>query len=126
MKKTLLTTLAASFLLPLASIHAVEVQSLRCEFRTNPLAVDAAKPGLSWKLEAGGARPERGVRQTAYQILVASPPEALAKDQGDLWDSGKVESAQSVHVGYSGKPLASGMLFHWKVRVWTTDADGET
>ena len=140
MKKTLFLTLAASLLAPLASIYAVEVQDLRCEVRINPLTIDAAKPGLSWKLETGstfakamadknlsasGGKPERGIKQSAYQILVATSPEILAKDQGDLWDSGKVESSQSVHVGYSGKPLASGMLCHWKVKAWTTDASGK-
>ena len=122
MKKNLLA-LAASLLAPLASIHAVEVQDLRCEVRINPLTIDAAKPGLSWKLETGNLKPERGIKQSAYQILVASTPETLAKDQGDLWDSGKVESAQSLHVSYSGKPLASGMLCHWKVKAWTTDGE---
>ncbi len=75
-------TLADSVLLPLSAIHATEVESLRCEFRTNPLAIDAAKPGLSWKISSDSD--ERGVKQTAYQILVASSPEILAKDQGDL------------------------------------------
>ena len=124
MKKNLLA-LAASLLAPLASIYAVEVQDLRCEVRINPLTIDAAKPGLSWKLETGDLKPERGIKQSAYQILVASSPENLVKDQGDLWDSGKVESAQSVHVGYLGKPLASGMLCHWKVKAWTTDGSGK-
>jgi len=121
-KKTLLA-LAASLLAPLASIYAVEVQGLRCEFRTNPLTIDAAKPGLSWKISSD--RDERGVKQTAYQILVASTPEILAKDQGDLWNSGKMASDQSVHVDYQGKSLASGMLCHWKVKAWTTDASGK-
>ncbi|MFM8983246.1 MAG: alpha-L-rhamnosidase N-terminal domain-containing protein, partial [Spartobacteria bacterium] len=121
MKKTvLLLALALT-----ASLHAAEVEKLRCEFRTDPLAIDAARPGLSWKLETRNLKLERGIKQTAYQILVASTPEILAKDQGDLWDSGKVASDQSVHVDYSGKPLASGMLCHWKVKAWTTDADGE-
>ena len=83
MKKNLLA-LAASLLAPLASIYAVEVQDLRCEVRINPLTIDAAKPGLSWKLETGDLKPERGIKQSAYQILVASTPENLAKDQGDL------------------------------------------
>ena len=124
MKKNLLA-LAASLLGPFASIYAVEVQNLRCEFRTSPLAIDTAKPGLSWKLETGNLKLERGIKQTAYQILVASSPEILAKDQGDLWDCGKVASDRSLHIDYQGKPLASGMLCHWKVKAWTIDADGE-
>ena len=37
---------------------------------------------------------------------------------GDQWDSGKVASAESVHVIYAGKPLASGQSYYWKVRYW--------
>ena len=57
--------LGIAVLLPLSAIHASEVESLRCEFRTNPLAIDAAKPGLSWKISSDSD--ERGVKQTAYQ-----------------------------------------------------------
>ena len=114
MKKTLLLTLAASLLLPLSVIHAVEIQKLRCEYLKDPLGIDATKPRLSWVLEDD----ERGQKQTAYQILVASTPETLAKDQGDHWDSGKVAGDRSNHVDYAGKPLASQAACHWKVRVW--------
>ena len=116
--KTLLT-LAAAVLLPLLTAHAVEVENLRCEYLKDPLGVDAAKPRLSWLLEAD----ERGQKQTSYQILVASTPEILAKDQGELWDSGKVSSDRSIQVEYAGKPLDSGMRCYWKVRVW--DREGE-
>jgi alpha-L-rhamnosidase len=61
----------------------------------------------------------RGIKQTAYQILVASNKERLERDEGDLWDSGKVESDQSLHIAYAGKPLTSRMQCFWKVRVWT-------
>jgi alpha-L-rhamnosidase len=124
MKKTL-SALAVSLLMAFVTIQAAQVENLRCEFRVNPLSIDATKPGLSWKLEMGNRKPERGIRQTAYQILVASTPEILAKDQGDLWDSGKVASDRSVHIDYQGKPLASGVVCHWKVKAWTTDASGK-
>lgn len=101
-------------MIPLTAIHAVEVQNLRCEYLKDPLGIDATKPRLSWVLEDD----ERGQKQTAYQILVASTPETLAKDQGDLWDSGKVTGDRSNHVEYAGKPLASQAACHWKVRVW--------
>lgn len=39
------------------------------------------RPRLGWKLQADATA--RGVRQTAYRILVASSPELLAKDQAD-------------------------------------------
>ena len=100
-------------------ISAAEVTSLRCEYLADPLGIDSEKPRLSWVIDAGAKRIEdRGQQQTAYRVLVASNPELLAKDQGDLWDSGKVASDQSIQVEYAGQPLKSGARCHWKVRVW--------
>lgn len=100
-------------------VSVLSVEKLRCEYLKDPLGIDAVKPRLSWILESGGlGTPERGQRQTAYRVLVASTPESLAKEQGDLWDSGKVESDRSTQVEYAGKPLESRMPCYWKVRVW--------
>lgn len=112
------------FLVGILFCSAVQAASLtagtlRCEYLDNPPGIDVTTPRLSWVLESG----ERGARQTAYQVLVASDPNLLAQDQGDRWDSGKVASDQSVHVAYAGRPLASRDACHWKVRVW--DAEGE-
>ena len=96
---------ATAMLSYLPAARSAEVTSLRCEYRDNPLGIDAAKPRLSWKIEAGDQRSEaRGQKQCAYQVLVASSPELLVKDQGDLWDCGKVASDQSIQVEYAGKP----------------------
>jgi alpha-L-rhamnosidase len=112
------------FLLPLTALAQgqttdLTVERLLCEYRVKPLGIEAPHPRLSWVLRSA----ERGQKQTAYQILVASSPELLAKDQGDLWDSGKVVSDQSVHVAYSGKPLESRMRCHWKALAW--DKNGQ-
>jgi homoserine kinase len=61
--------------------------------------------------------------QTAYQVLAASAAERLAAGEGDLWDTGKVESDRSIQVEYAGKPLGSGARAWWKVRIW--DRDGK-
>ena len=91
------------------------VNNLTCEYLQNPLGIDVPDPRLSWKLSSG----HRGEVQTAYQILVASSKDALVADKGDLWDSGKVMSDQSVHVPYAGSKLTSGAGCWWKVRVWS-------
>ena len=90
---------------------------LRCEYRRNPLGIDTLKPRLRWALEASDPK-ARGLRQAAYQILVASSEERLRNGHGDLWDTGRVESDKSIQVPYEGKPLASGVPVWWKVRVW--------
>jgi alpha-L-rhamnosidase len=88
--------------------------ALRCEYRVNPPGIDEAQPRLTWRVES----PARGATQTAYQILVASNAGLLAKNSGDLWDSGKVAGGETVNVVYAGKPLASGQECFWKVSVW--------
>lgn len=92
---------------------------LRCEYLTRPMGVDTPQPRLSWTLWSR----ERGQRQTAYRILVASTTELLERDQADLWDSDKVESERTCHIPYEGKPLRSLQRCYWKVRVW--DAEGQ-
>jgi alpha-L-rhamnosidase len=95
----------------------VQPQQLRCEYRANPQGVDVTEPRLSWILAPSDPK-ARGLRQSAYRILVASSERALRANSGDLWDSGKVESSQSTQVVYHGKPLTSGMAAFWKVQVW--------
>ena len=90
------------------------VEGLRCEYLVNPLGIDVEKPRLSWALAPGS----RQHAQSAYQILVASSPEKLHRDDGDLWNSGKVGSSQTTFVVYDGRPLESGMRAWWKVRAW--------
>ena len=79
------------------------------------MGLDVLQPRLSWLLAPEG---RRGVRQSAYRVLVASSPELLAVNQGDLWDSGRVESDASVHVQYSGAQLQSRVRCFWKVQIW--------
>jgi alpha-L-rhamnosidase len=98
---------------------AVSVGHLRCEHAVTPLGIDVQNPSLSWILESD----ERGQKQTAYRILAASSPELLAGGTGDLWDSGKIPSGQSVNIPYAGKPLKSRQRCHWKVFIW--DAGGD-
>ena len=96
----------------------VEPADLRCEFRVDPLGVDSAQPRLSWRLEVADPA-TRGISQTACQILVASSLERLARDEGDLWDTGQCKSDRCILVPFGGKPLRSSQACHWKVRVWT-------
>src|SRR5450756_2425442 len=101
---------------------AVRPRQLRCEYRVNPQGIDATEPRLSWVLTAVNPK-ARGLRQTAYRILVASSDTALHANTGDLWDSGKTASPESIHVVYRGKALNSGAQAYWKVQVW--DQDGQ-
>jgi alpha-L-rhamnosidase len=111
-------TLGVVFLAGICSA-AVGIKNLRCEYLANPLGIDSPAPRLSWIINST----RRGEMQTAYQILVASSANLLSKDQGDLWDSGKVSSDESAQIAYSGSLLGSRQSCFWKVRVW--DRDGK-
>ena len=87
---------------------------LTCNAMTEPLGIGTMQPRLSWRLTDS----RRGVLQTAYQIRVAHSAEKLAHDQADVWDSGKVESGDSVNVAYAGPALVSRHRYYWQVRVW--------
>ncbi len=95
---------------------AVLPDRLRCEYRIDPAGIGETHPRLGWDLQAADG--DRGVRQTAYRVLVSSSPELLAQEHGDLWDSGKVGSDQMQQLVYAGQPLASQEHCWWKVSVW--------
>jgi len=90
---------------------------LRCEYRIDPLGIDSTNPRLDWILQPSSTS-ARGLSQSAYQILVASSPELLAQDKGDLWDSGTVTSDQMSQIPYHGNALRTNEAYWWKVRVW--------
>lgn len=92
-------------------------QQLACELRINPLGIDVANPDFNYILSAINKR-DRGLYQTAYQILVATTPALLQKNRGDWWNSGKILSDQTAYITYAGKPLQSGRKYYWKVQVW--------
>ena len=98
----------------LASAAAATPVHLRCEYLENPLGIDAAAPHLSWQ----SYNTERNWKQTAYEILVASSDESMHAGKADVWDSGKVDSAESVGIVYHGPTLESRKRYYWKVRVW--------
>ena len=87
-----------------------EVKELICEYHTNPLGIDILKPRLSWKIVSA----EENVLQTAYEIKVTDQ----TANGKLLWNSGKVNSAQSVNVAYEGPALKSMQRVSWQVRVW--------
>ena len=92
----------------------VNIENLRCEYMTNPAGIDILNPRLSWIIES----PQRGEHQTAFQILVSQTKDQLSRNEGEIWNSGKVVSDQTTQLEYRGKPLKSGSDYFWKLRVW--------
>ncbi|MFC2156200.1 family 78 glycoside hydrolase catalytic domain [Acidobacteriota bacterium] len=84
---------------------------LKCEYLKDPMGLDVKEPRLFWV----PLHTDRVQKQTAYQILVSTSPDAA---EGDMWDSNKVKSAQSIQVKYAGQDLESNRTYYWKVRYW--------
>ncbi|MDD4728497.1 MAG: family 78 glycoside hydrolase catalytic domain [Dysgonamonadaceae bacterium] len=76
--------------------------------------ISTHKPQLGWIINAT----TNNTLQTSYRILLASDFIKLQNDDADLWDSGKVDSNQSINIQYEGKPLEASKIYYWKVKVW--------
>ena len=87
--------------------------------------IASAQPNFSWVVPAAGD----GTVQLAYRIVLnsmdASVPEAFGVVNRQLWDSGWVESSQSVAVPYSGPDLEPGGSYGWTVTLRLENAAGK-
>ena len=64
--------------------------ALRVNLLVDPLGVDDATPSLSWQSSATA----KNWMQAAYRVEVATTPELLRRGKADVWDSGRVASAE--------------------------------
>jgi alpha-L-rhamnosidase len=96
----------------------VRVAAVRVEYAGNPVGIDVRKPRLSWQLQGDG----RGIVQAAYQVRVGRSERDVRQGRRLVWDSGRIDSDESIQREYGGPPLASGTRYYWQVRVW--DAGG--
>jgi alpha-L-rhamnosidase len=94
-------------------------KDLQCEYQTEPIGIDVAEPRLGWKMF--DAKHVRGQRQTAYHILMASNLSRLTETESDVWNSGKINSSQSVLTPFGGSKLRSSREYFWKVKVYDKD-----
>lgn len=99
----------------------IEVSNLRCELLVNPVGIDYPNPRLSWEITGN----QRNVIQTGYHILVASTKKKLDANEGDLWDTGIVNSEASIQISYAGKPLTSRNECFWKVKTITNKGESK-
>lgn len=84
---------------------------------TQSVRIANRHPAFSWSI----AQAPANMRQSSYRILVASHPDTLAKNNGDMWDSREVKNGASAAVVYAGKELQPAQLYYWKVMVRDQD-----
>ena len=102
-------------LFALSASSQVSVSHLLTENLPDPIGIDSKLPRFSWRLSTS----DRNVLQTAYEIQVSDRP-----DGGPVWNSGKVQSDQSLFVVYGGAPVQPGRRYFWRVRVWDNKGRG--
>jgi alpha-L-rhamnosidase len=106
--------LSILFLVVSANAYTQEfsVRNLTIEHKINPIGIDATQPRFSWKIWGS----TRNLMQTAYSIRVSADEKFSSGKL--LWQSGKIESGESVLVTYSGPALKSGLRYFWQVKIW--------
>ncbi len=115
MKRLILILLIFSIFYSCSKEHAkLKVAAILCNKVEHPTGIESKHPVLSWVVESQ----LNGASQSAYQILVADSREQLDNNAGNLWDSGKQQSNQSINVSYAGEQLKSAKKYYWKVKVW--------
>lgn len=92
------------------SFAQINFQKGLTDNQENPIGIGNLHPRFTWVVSSD----KRNLVQTAYQIIV---------NNGKLivWNSGKVNSDQSVFVSYTGSALQSNTKYTWKVKIWTSD-----
>lgn len=96
------------------SDRSLQLTGVMVESQTDPEGVSTVSPRFSWQLSSD----KQDIMQTAYQIEVADSEKALDNTSKLLWNTGRVESDESLLVQYGGTPLESGKKYYWRVTVW--------
>ena len=92
----------------------LKVYDLTIEYKSEPLGFDDVQPRFSWKLESDADN----TRQIAYRITVSN---------GEvMWDTGRVESEQSILVEYMGALFEARTAYTWTVTVWDNHGESAT
>ncbi|OAS89264.1 MULTISPECIES: alpha-L-rhamnosidase [Metabacillus] len=87
------------------------VDSLKCEYRFNPLGIDVKKPRISWKMQSD----LRGTLQKAYRIQVVVGRDDFMEM---LWDTGIVYTDESIQIEYGGPDLTPRTRYFYRIKVW--------
>jgi len=86
------------------------IYDLKTDGMTNPLGLDDETPAFSWKMQSSVT----GAAQKAYHVVVKDAAGS------SVWDSGTVESADSVGITYEGEALEARSAYTWTVEVTDT------
>jgi len=87
--------------------------NIRCDGLINPTNISDLTPDFTWTF----SDPDTGDSQSAYRLLVADSQSNIDNNNGNKWDSGKINTTMTLAT-YSGSALAYGGVYYWKVTTW--------
>ncbi|MDR0744224.1 MAG: family 78 glycoside hydrolase catalytic domain, partial [Tannerella sp.] len=83
--------------------------------------IGSAYPSFSWIVPGG----ENGAYQLSYRIILTDNMEDADSGNGNIWDSGMVESRRSTSILYGGNALSARKNYFWRVKT-VTGTGGES
>jgi alpha-L-rhamnosidase len=110
--KSLKLTLIFLSLFGITFAQDLSLKDLTVDHMVNPIGIDNKQPRFSWKINGTG----NNIMQTAYLLKVATDEKFSSSKI--VWQSGKVESGESILQAYQGPALKSGQLYFWQVKIW--------
>lgn len=93
-------------------LDQVRPENLQCEYLVNPIGIDATTPRLIWQMKTE----KQGATQKAYQVFVGTDSAKVAGGEGNVWDSGKVNSGL-MPVVFQGQKLSPFTRYYWRVKI---------
>src|SRR5665647_3235437 len=100
--------------IPANSYSKYKFEKLLVEYAENPIGIDEMHPRFSWIISSE----KWNQVQTAFRIQVGSSPAKLNGNKPDLWDSGRIESSETIQQEYLNDNLKSNSSYYWKVIFW--------
>ncbi len=97
--------------------HLLRPTDLRCDDKSEPLAVADMHPEFSWQLAAASST-LHSVSQSAYRIQVLTDDRDARAARAAVWDSGVISSTATYGIAYAGPALEAGHTYAWRVQVW--------
>ncbi|KRE52226.1 family 78 glycoside hydrolase catalytic domain [Paenibacillus sp. Soil724D2] len=91
----------------------LNIVNLTCEYRVNPIGLDTTQPRFTWQLESD----IKHTIQSAYHIQVSRVENSFEPSRL-VWDSGHIQSEQSVLVVYEGQEMLARNRYFYRVKVW--------
>ncbi|WP_231426200.1 MULTISPECIES: glycoside hydrolase family 78 protein [Pedobacter] len=101
------------FVAVFAFAQNLTLSGLTLNYKSNPIGIDTNAIRFGWKITSD-------VKQTiqkTYEIRVGQNENDLIHNKNLTWNSGKIESDQSVHVVYRGPQLMSRQRYYWQVKI---------